>query len=42
MIKVKKVKPMFTSIVLTMDKYEEDNKTAGGLIDGTKQQVSGE
>lgn len=40
MIKVKKVKPMFTSIILTMDKYEEDNKTAGGLIDGTKQQGS--
>ena len=31
---------MFTSIILTMDKYEEDNKTAGGLIDGTKQQGS--
>lgn len=40
MLKIKKVKPMFTSIVLTMDKYEEDGKTSGGLIDATKQQGS--
>lgn len=40
MLKIKKVKPMFTSIVLTMDKYEEDSRTSGGLIDGTKQQGS--
>lgn len=37
MIKVKKVKPMFTSIITTMDKYEH-NVTVGGLIDATKQQ----
>lgn len=38
MIKVKKIKPMFTSIITTMDKYEHDIVTSGGLIDTTKQQ----
>lgn len=38
MIKVRKIKPMFTSIVTTMDKYEEDIHTEGGIIDVTKQQ----
>lgn len=38
MLKVKKIKPMFTSIITTMDKYEEDVRTVGGLIDTTKQQ----
>lgn len=37
MLKIKKIKPMFTSIVTTMDKYEQEIKTAGGLIDTTKQ-----
>lgn len=37
MIKVKKIKPMFTSIITTMDKYEQEVKTSGGLIDTTKQ-----
>lgn len=37
MLKVKKIKPMFTSLITTMDKYEEDVKI-GGLIDTTKQQ----
>lgn len=32
MIKIKKLKPMFTAIVTTMDKYENDVKT-GNLID---------
>ncbi len=38
MLIVKKIKPLFTSIITTMDKYEEDVKTASGLIDTTKQQ----
>lgn len=29
---------MFTALVTTMDKYEHDERTAGGLIDTTKQQ----
>lgn len=38
MLKVKKIKPLFTSIITTMEKYTEDVKTASGLIDTTKQQ----
>lgn len=38
MLKIKKIKPMFTSLITTMDKYEEDIKTSGGLLDVTKQQ----
>ena len=38
MIKVKKIKPLFTAIITTMEKYEEDVRTASGLIDTTKQQ----
>lgn len=38
MLKAKKIKPMFTSLITTMDKYEHDERTAGGLIDTTKQQ----
>lgn len=38
MLKVKKIKPMFTSLITTMDKYEEDVRTSGGLLDVTKQQ----
>lgn len=38
MLKVKKIKPLFTSIITTMDRYTEDVKTASGLIDTTKQQ----
>ena len=38
MLIVKKIKPLFTSIITTMDKYEEDVRTASGLIDTTKQQ----
>ena len=37
MLKVKKIRPMFTSLITTMDKYEQDVKI-GGLIDTTKQQ----
>lgn len=36
-IKVKKIKPMFTSLITTMNLYEEDNLTRGGLIDSSKQ-----
>lgn len=38
MLKIKKIKPMFTSLITTMDKYEQDKITSGGLIDSTKQQ----
>lgn len=38
MLKVKKIKPMFTSLITTMDKYEQDKLTDGGLIDTSKQQ----
>lgn len=37
MIKVKKIKPMFTALITTMDLYEKDGTTKGGLIDTTKQ-----
>lgn len=37
MLKVKKIKPMFTALITTMDKYEHDVKI-GGLIDTSKQQ----
>lgn len=38
MLKVKKIRPMFTSLITTMDKYEQDKLTDGGLIDTSKQQ----
>lgn len=37
MLKVKKIKPMFTALITTMDKYEQDVKI-GGLIDTSRQQ----
>ncbi len=37
MLIVKKIKPMFTSLITTMDKYEEEIKTTEGLVDTTKQ-----
>lgn len=37
MIKVKKIKPMFTALITTMDMYKHDKVTAGGIIDSTKQ-----
>lgn len=36
MLKITKIKPMFTSIVTTMDKYTEDVKHTAGIIDGSK------
>lgn len=38
MLKIKKIKPMFTALITTMDKYKEDVRTSGGLLDVTKQQ----
>lgn len=35
MLKITEVQPMFTSIVTTMDKYEED-VLSNGIIDGTR------
>lgn len=40
MLKIKKIKPMFTHLITTMDKYEDDVTTAGGLIDTNKQKGS--
>lgn len=37
MLKVKKIKPMFTALITTMDKYEQD-VTTGGLINVAKMQ----
>lgn len=37
MLKIKKIRPMFTSLITTMDKYQEETYTEGGLIDTTKQ-----
>ena len=36
-LKINKIKPMFTGIVTTMEKYEDYQKTSSGLIDGSKQ-----
>lgn len=33
---IKKIKPMFNGLVVTLDKYSKDLKTVGGLIDTTK------
>ena len=38
MLVIKKIQPMYTKILTTMCKYEEDEITAGGLIDSTKTQ----
>ena len=38
MLKIKKIRPMFTSLITTMDKYEHDKLTNSGLIDAAKQQ----
>lgn len=35
---IKKIKPMFTALITTMNKYEHDIITDGGLIDTSKQQ----
>lgn len=37
MIKVKKIKPMFTALITTMDLYDEDSVRSSGIIDPTKQ-----
>ena len=38
MLKVKKIKPMFTPLITTMDKFEQDVRTYGGLLDKPNQQ----
>lgn len=38
MLKINKIKPLFTALITTMDKYEQDKITEGGLIDTSKQQ----
>lgn len=38
MLKVNKIKPLFTALITTMDKYEQNNITEEGLIDTTKQE----
>jgi len=36
MLNITKIKPLFTSVVTTMDRYSEDVKIGGGLVDGSK------
>lgn len=38
MINIKKIRPMFTALVTTMDKYEEDAVNSSGIIETNKQQ----
>lgn len=38
MLKVKKIKPMFTALITTMDKYSHDVINSSGIIDTTKQE----
>lgn len=40
MLKVKKIKPMFTSLITTMNKYEKDVILQGGIIDTSKREGS--
>lgn len=40
MLKVKKIKPMFTALITTMDKYEHDMMAGAGLIDVTRREGS--
>ena len=35
-IKIKKIKALFSAVVTTADKYEEDRTTTSGLVDPTK------
>lgn len=37
-MKIKKIKPLFTSIVTTMDTYDSDSITSEGIIDVSKQE----
>ena len=37
MINIKKLRPLFTKIVTTMNRYEEDQTTDGGLVVAQKQ-----
>ena len=37
MIVAKKIKPMFTALITTMNRYETDNFTKSGIIDASKQ-----
>lgn len=36
MLKIKKIKPMFTALVTSMERYNADKYTTGGIIDPTK------
>lgn len=38
MLKINKIKPMFTALITTMDKYETDAYNASGIIEANKQQ----
>ena len=39
MLVIKKIQPMYTKILTTMCKYEEDELTNGGLIDASRHRV---
>ena len=38
MLKINKIKPMFTSIITSMNKYDSDIVSEGGIIDTTNQE----
>ena len=40
MLKVKKIKPMFTALITTMDKYEHDMMLGAGLINVARREGS--
>ena len=40
MLKVKKIQPMFTSLITTMDKYEQDMMLGAGIINVAKREGS--
>lgn len=40
MLKINSIRPLFTALITTMDKYEQDTIDNNGLIDTSKQQGS--
>jgi hypothetical protein len=40
MLKINSIRPLFTALITTMDKYEQDTIDTNGLIDTSKQQGS--
>lgn len=40
MLKINSIRPLFTALITTMDRYEQDTIDTNGLIDTSKQQGS--